>query len=87
MVEWFQQEPAFVQLLQAVQANGIEPLEYIAVFSMPWRMSVRLDKPLYLFKAGNDPFFARRPAAFLLRFDFNAKLFQKGIILLREASH
>ena len=62
MIEGFKQGAAIVQLAQAIEAHGIQPLEDVAVFPVLRGAAVLFDEPLNLLEAGDDALLARRPA-------------------------
>ena len=63
MIEGLKQGAAIVQLAQTVEAHSVQPLENVAIFAMLRRAAVLFDEALNFLEAGDDAFFARRPAA------------------------
>jgi hypothetical protein len=60
------QQPAFLQLPDAVEADGVEALEDVAVLAVLRRAALLVDEALDLLEAGDDPLLARGPASRLL---------------------
>jgi len=85
MIERFKHGAAIGQLAQTVEADGIQPLEDIAVLAVPWGAAVLLNETLNLLEARDDAFLARRATGLVLRLNLNAKLFEQRVILVGKA--
>ena len=66
MIQRRKQHAALRQSAQAIEANGVEPLEDVAVLSMLRGATVLLDEALNFLESGNDALLARRASARLL---------------------
>jgi hypothetical protein len=66
-VEWRQYRAAIFKGSQAVEANGVEPLEDVAVFPMHWGIAMGIDEALNFLEARDDALFAWRATALLFR--------------------
>ena len=62
MIERLQQRPEFGKLAQAIETDGIEPLEDVSILAMLRRAAMLLDEALDLFKTRDDALLAVRPA-------------------------
>ena len=66
MIQRRKQHAALRQSAQAIEANGVEPLEDVAVFSMLRGATMLLEETLNLLESGDDALVARRAFALLL---------------------
>ena len=67
MIEGLEEGAALLEGANAVQPNGVEPFEDIAVLAVLRRAAMLLDETLDLFEARDDPLFSRRSAGRLVR--------------------
>ena len=65
---------------QAIQADGVKPLENVALFAVLRRPAVLLHKIDDVLKSREASFLARRMGAWLLRLDDDAKGLQQFVI-------
>jgi hypothetical protein len=79
-VVWREEGVKFRLLAQAVQAEGIKPLENVALFAVLRRSAVLFHEIDDVLKARENTFLARRMGAGLLGFDDDAKGLQQLVI-------
>ena len=85
IIERFHHGAAIFLLADAVEADGIKPLEDVAILAVHRRAPMLLEETLDFFESGDDPFLAWGPARFLLRLGLDAKLFKQCVVLIGKA--
>ena len=75
-----QQRAAILNLAQAIQPHGIEPLEDVALFAMLRRAAMLIVEFENIFKARDNPLLLRRIGARGLLLDADAKLREQFVI-------
>ena len=58
MINWFQQNPTFFKVPQAIQAHRIKPFEDVIARTMARDMPMLFEEALDILEPCNDPFFS-----------------------------
>ncbi|MBN0287600.1 hypothetical protein JTM74_32500, partial [Pseudomonas aeruginosa] len=64
MIEWSKEGSALIHRTQTIQANSVQPFEYVLVFAVLRSAPVPLNKPLNFLESRDDALLAHRAPAF-----------------------